>query len=49
MITTGSGKILNAPVFAAKNPKVVDIGIGKYGLAKSIIEGARLTFYVAAA
>lgn len=42
-------KILNAPVFAAKNPKIVDVGIGKYGLAKSIIEGARLTFYVAAA
>lgn len=45
----GVRKILNAPVFAAKNPKVVDIGIGKYGLTKSIIEGARLTFYVAAA
>ncbi len=45
----GVRKILNAPVFAAKNPKVVDIGIGKYGLSKSIIEGARLTFYVAAA
>lgn len=45
----GIRKILNAPVFAAKNPKVVDIGIGKYGLSKSIIEGARLTFYVAAA
>lgn len=45
----GVRKILNAPVFSAKNPKVVDIGIGKYGLKKSIIEGARLTFYVAAA
>ncbi len=45
----GVRKILNAPVFSAKNPKIVDIGIGKYGLAKSIIEGARLTFYVAAA
>ena len=45
----GVRKILNAPVFSAKNPKVVDIGIGKYSLAKSIIEGARLTFYVAAA
>ena len=45
----GVRKILNAPVFAAKNPKVVDIGIGKYGLTKSMIEGARLTFYVAAA
>ncbi|OCQ53373.1 hypothetical protein Ppb6_01421 [Photorhabdus australis subsp. thailandensis] len=45
----GIRKILNAPVFALKNPKVVDLGIGKYGLNKSIIEGARLTFYVAAA
>ncbi|MDS7757346.1 PAAR domain-containing protein, partial [Klebsiella michiganensis] len=45
----GVRKILNAPVFSAKNPKVVDIGIGKYGLKKSIIEGARLTFSVAAA
>ncbi|CNE41904.1 hypothetical protein [Yersinia pseudotuberculosis] len=45
----GIRKILNAPVFAAKNPKVVDLGIGKYGLTKSIVKGARLTFYVAAA
>jgi hypothetical protein len=45
----GVRKILNAPVFAAKNPQVVDIGIGRYGLAKNIIDGARLTFYVAAA
>ncbi|EMM6763272.1 PAAR domain-containing protein [Pluralibacter gergoviae] len=45
----GIRKILNAPVFAAKNPKIVDVGIGKYGLANSIVEGARLTFYVAAA
>ncbi|WP_228940440.1 M23 family metallopeptidase [Photorhabdus thracensis] len=45
----GIRKILNAPVFALKNPKVVDLGIGKYGLSKSIVEGARLTFYVAAA
>lgn len=45
----GVRKILNAPVFAAKNPKIVDLGIGKYGLAKSVVEGARLTFYVAAA
>ena len=40
---------MNAPVFAAKNPKIVDLGIGKYGFAKSVVEGARLTFYVAAA
>lgn len=45
----GVRKILNAPVFAAKNPKIIDLGIGKYGFAKSVIEGARLTFYVAAA
>jgi uncharacterized Zn-binding protein involved in type VI secretion len=45
----GIRKILNAPVFAIKNPKVIDIGIGKYGLAKSIVKGARVTFYIAAA
>lgn len=45
----GIRKVLNAPVFALKNPKIVDLGIGKYGLGKSIVEGARLTFYVAAA
>ncbi len=45
----GIRKILNAPVFRLDNTRVVDLGIGKYGLAKSIIEGARLTFYVAAA
>lgn len=45
----GIRKVLNAPVFALKNPKVIDLGIGKYGLGKSIVEGARLTFYVAAA
>ncbi|CNC29237.1 membrane protein [Yersinia frederiksenii] len=45
----GIRKVLTAPVFALKNPKVVDLGIGKYGLKNSIISGARLTFYVAAA
>ncbi|CNK60900.1 membrane protein [Yersinia mollaretii] len=45
----GIRKVLNAPVFAAKNPKVVDLGIGKYGLNNSIVQAARLTFYVAAA
>lgn len=44
----GIRKVLNAPVFAAKNPKIVDVGIGKYGLRNSIVGGARLTFYVAA-
>lgn len=45
----GIRKVLNAPVFALKNPKVIDMGLGKYGRGKSIVEGARLTFYVAAA
>ncbi|MBS0967809.1 PAAR domain-containing protein [Nissabacter archeti] len=45
----GVRKVLNAPIFSLRNQKVVDIGIGKYGLAKSIVEGARLTIYVAAA
>ncbi|MDH2896011.1 PAAR domain-containing protein (plasmid) [Rahnella variigena] len=45
----GVRKILNAPVFAVKNPKIVDLGIGRLGVTKSIIEGARITFYVAAA
>lgn len=48
----GIRKVLNAPVFAAKNPKMVDLGLGKFGaggIAKSVVEGARLTFYVAAA
>ncbi|WP_032817351.1 PAAR domain-containing protein [Yersinia rohdei] len=45
----GIRKVLTAPVFALKNPKVVDLGIGKYGLKNSIVSGARLTFYVAAA
>jgi hypothetical protein len=45
----GVRKVLTAPVFALKNPKVVDLGIGKYGLKNSIVSGARLTFYVAAA
>jgi len=42
-------QILNAPRFRLDNPKVVDVGIGKYGLKNSIVSGARLTFYVAAA
>ncbi len=42
-------RILNAPRFRLDNPKVVDVGIGKYGLKNSIVNGARLTFYFAAA
>lgn len=48
----GIRKIINAPVFMAKNPKMIDLGLGKYGSAgvtKNIIAGARLTFIVAAA
>ncbi|MFK8257759.1 PAAR domain-containing protein [Erwinia sp. AnSW2-5] len=48
----GVRKIINAPVFMAKNPKMIDLGLGKYGSAgvtKNIIAGARLTFIVAAA
>lgn len=45
----GIRTILNAPVFAAKNPQIVDVGIGRYGVAKNIVKGARVTFYVAAA
>jgi hypothetical protein len=43
------GKIINAPRFRLNNPKVVDVGIGQYGLNNSIVNGARVTFYVAAA
>ena len=35
----GIRKILNAPVFAAKNPKIIKYGIGKYGLSNAIKEG----------
>ncbi len=45
----GIRKVLNAPSFSAVNPKIVQVGIGKYGLANSIKNGAVLTFYVAAA
>ncbi len=45
----GIRKVLNAPSFSAANPKIVQVGIGKFGLANSIKSGAVLTFYVAAA
>lgn len=35
----GIRKILNAPVFAAKNPQIIKYGIGKYGLNNAIKEG----------
>lgn len=44
----GVRKILNAPVFALKNPKVISFGIGKYGISNVIKEGGLLTIYVAA-
>jgi len=31
-------KVLNAPVFALKNPKVIDLDIGKYGLGKKLLK-----------
>ncbi|EGK60423.1 PAAR domain-containing protein [Enterobacter hormaechei] len=37
-------KTLNAPVFAEMNPKIIEAGIGKFGLKKSIIQGAILGF-----
>ena len=45
----GVRKVLNAPVFALKNPKVISLGIGKYGISNVIKEGGLLTIYVAAA
>lgn len=48
----GIRKVLNAPVFSAKNPKMIDLGLGKFGaggITKNVVGGARLTFYVAAA
>lgn len=44
----GVRKVLNAPVFALKNPKVISLGIGKYGINSVIKEGGLLTIYVAA-
>lgn len=45
----GIRKILNAPVYALKNPKVVSLGIGKFGVKSTIIEGTVITFYFALA
>ena len=42
-------KTLNAPVFAEMNPKIIEAGIGKFGLQKAIVDGAILGFvYVSA-
>jgi len=35
----GVRKILKAPIFSAKNPKIIKYGIGKYGLNNAIKEG----------
>jgi uncharacterized Zn-binding protein involved in type VI secretion len=40
----GVRKILNAPVFSTKNPKIIEVGIGKYGLKNSIKQGAIVGF-----
>jgi uncharacterized Zn-binding protein involved in type VI secretion len=37
-------KTLNAPVFAEMNPKIIEAGIGKFGLQKAIVDGAILGF-----
>ncbi|MEE4410273.1 MULTISPECIES: PAAR domain-containing protein [unclassified Serratia (in: enterobacteria)] len=46
---SGIRKILNAPVYALKNPKVVSLGIGKFGVKSAIVEGTVITFYFALA
>ncbi len=40
----GVRQILNAPVFSTKNPKIIEVGIGKYGLKNSIKQGAIIGF-----
>lgn len=45
----GVRKILNAPVYALKNPKVVSLGIGKFGVKNTIVKGTVITFYFALA
>nr|WP_024965249.1 PAAR domain-containing protein [Pantoea sp. IMH] len=45
----GIRKILNAPVYALKNPKVVSLGVGKFGVKSAIVEGTVITFYFALA
>lgn len=45
----GIRKILNAPVYALKNPKVVSLGIVKFGVKSAIVERTVITFYFALA
>jgi len=37
-------KTLNAPIFAEMNPKIIEAGVGKFGLQKAIVDGAILGF-----
>lgn len=45
---SGLRRILTGTRYGLDNPKIVQLGIGKYGLANSIKSGTVLTFYVAA-
>ncbi|MFA0249002.1 hypothetical protein AB4480_05685 [Vibrio sp. 10N.261.45.A4] len=45
---SGLRRILTGTTYRLDNPKIVQLGIGKYGLANSIKSGTILTFYVAA-
>lgn len=45
---SGLRRILTGTTYRLDNPKVVQLGIGKYGLANSIKSGTVLTIYVAA-
>ncbi len=45
---SGLRRILTASAYRLDNPKVVQLGIGKYGLANSIKSGTVLTIYIAA-
>ncbi|MFW7526100.1 hypothetical protein ACODM8_18435 [Vibrio ostreicida] len=45
---SGLRRILTASAYKLDNPKVVQLGIGKYGLANSIKSGTVLTIYIAA-
>ncbi|CAV26991.1 Hypothetical protein VS_II1098 [Vibrio atlanticus] len=45
---SGLRRILTASYYRLDNPKIVQLGIGKYGLAHSIKSGTVLTIYVAA-
>ena len=42
----GNRSIFTASRYLAKNPKVVDMAVGKVGVNKSIISGARITIFL---